>query len=518
MMVSARTVLGAFLMLNVMAVGAEPQPSTSTDRPDQTMTHEAEVAAIGRVPGVALKVGKSTLLRLAGPIERMSVGNPAVADVTLVSPREVYVLGKALGTTNLIVWRRQGGVSVMDLAVDLDASVLETRLRELFPDERSVVVRAAADAVVLSGTVASVERVDAMVQVAEAFVRTASRGLTLPIAAGDREVAPGQALSVGTVGSRSGENTTRNAALRVVNLLRVTSPQQVMLEVKVAEVSKTLLDRLGVGVNATRSRGDWRYSILTDLLSGSSGLLGVTRIDDAIRIDAERRDGLIRVLAEPNIVSISGQEASFLAGGKIFIPVSRNNSVTGVPTITLEEKEYGVGLKFTPTVLEGDRINLRVAPEVSELSQTGSPFTTVGGVTAILPSFTTRRAQTTVQLRDGQSFAIAGLIKNNLNETIKRFPVLGDLPILGALFRSSEFQTDRSELLFVVTPRLVKPLGTAPALPTDGLIPPNRSELFLKGQLEGSGHPEVPMSRASSVRGPGSSSSNASSRGRGEQE
>ncbi|MCZ7559019.1 MAG: hypothetical protein M5U30_02345 [Burkholderiaceae bacterium] len=198
------------------------------------------------------------------------------------------------------------------------------------------------------------------------------------------------------------------------------------------------------------------------------------------------------MLAEPNIVSISGQEASFLAGGKIFIPVSRTNAATGVPTITLEEKEFGVGLKFTPTVLDGGRINLQVAPEVSELSQTGSPFTTVNGETSVLPSFTTRRAQTTVQLNDGQSFAIAGLIKNNVTETIKRFPVLGEVPVLGALFRSSEFQTDRSELMFVVTARLVKPLPPDHALPTDNFVPPSRTEFFLNGQLEGSGHPDVP--------------------------
>jgi pilus assembly protein CpaC len=281
----------------------------------------------------------------------------------------------------------------------------------------------------------------------------------------------------------------------VVNLLRISQDQQVMLEVTVAEVSKTLLDQLGVGIDNARVRGSWRYSILSNFLTESKGVLGaVSRSGNAVAVDAERRDGLVKVLAEPNIVAISGQEASFLAGGKIFIPVARENGFGGA-TITLEEKEFGVGLKFTPMVLDGGRIHLKVAPEVSELSQTGSPFTTVNGTTAILPSFTTRRAQTSVQLMDGQSLAIAGLIKNNVTETVHKIPLLGEIPILGALFRSSEFQSDRTELMFIITPRLVKPMPGEMALPTDGFVPPTRGEFFLEGRLEGSGSADVPPDR-----------------------
>jgi len=267
----------------------------------------------------------------------------------------------------------------------------------------------------------------------------------------------------------------------------------VMLEVKVAEISKTLIDKLGVGIDAARVSGDYRYSILSNFLSGSAGVLGLTsRSGNLIEIDAEKNDGLVRILAEPNIISISGQEASFLAGGRIFIPVSQGGAVAGA--VTLEEREFGVGLKFTPTVLDGGRINLRVAPEVSELAQSGSAFTTINGQTSILPSFTTRRAETTVQLMDGQSFAIAGLMKNNMGTAVKRFPVLGEVPVLGALFRSSEFQTERSELMFVVTARLVKPVPVGQlTLPTDNFVAPSRTEFFVNGQLEGSGHPDVPL-------------------------
>lgn len=454
-------------------------------------------------PALILVAGKSTLFRLDGPIERVSIGNPAVADVTLISPGELYLLGKTFGSTNLIVWRASGPTTIFDLSVELDTAALRDRLRSLLPGETGIEVQSAADAVVLSGMVSSAMRADQAVTIADAFVRNTGRGLVAPINAGEARASPGQVLPISWAAAPSGganaETGTRGT--RVVNLMQVAQAQQVMLEVKVAEISKSLLDQLGVRVEASRAAGDWRYSILSQFLTGSSGLLGIRSPGgNELRLDAEKRDGLIKILAEPNIVAISGHEASFLAGGKIFIPVSRSNAATGVSTITLEEKEFGIGLKFTPTVLDSGRIHLRVAPEVSELSQTGSPFVTAGGVTAILPSFTTRRAQTSVQLTDGQSLAIAGLIRSNVNESIKRIPWLGDIPIIGALFRSAEFQADQSELMFVVTPRLVSAVSGAHSLPTDSFTPPNRSEFFGEGRLEGSGHPDLPRDDGATAR------------------
>lgn len=453
-------------------------------------------------PAMNLVIGKSTLMRLPSAVERISLGNPAVADVTVISPRELYLLGKTFGSTNLIMWRKGGGTTIIDVSVGLDTAALERRLQELMPAEKGIKASASVDAIVLSGEISSGVQADFAVAIAETFVRNYGRGLVLPVASGDNTATPGERMTVTQAAPMAITPGVPANRPRVINMLRVTQPQQVMLEVQVAEISKTLLDKLGVGLAGTRSNGDWRYSILSNFLTGSAGVLGAQNVigDKVLNIDAEKKDGLIKILAEPNIVSISGQEASFLAGGKVFIPVSRANAATGVSQVTLEEKEFGVGLKFTPTVLDGGRINLKVAPEVSELSQTGSAFTTVGGQTSILPSLTTRRAQTTVQLMDGQSFAIAGLIKNNVTESLRRFPVLGEVPVLGALFRSSEFQTDRSELMFVVTPRLVKPLqGTYP-LPTDGFVPPTRSEFFLKGQLEGSGSSTLTERSASGTK------------------
>lgn len=304
---------------------------------------------------------------------------------------------------------------------------------------------------------------------------------------------------------------------RVISLLRVTAAQQVILEVKIAEVSKTLLDKFGIDFARMFTSADGLTSkVISGIVGGAPALLGKFsqkfrwgavngavganisggnasassslatsgKGSSLLGIDAQRKDGLVRVLAEPNIMAISGQSASFLSGGKIFIPVAQARDGGGT-TITLEEKEFGVGLKFSPTVLDGTRVNLKLVSEVSELAQTGSPFTTVGGVTSVLPSISTRRIDTTVQLNDGQSFAIAGLIRNNVTETLSRFPGLGEIPILGTLFRSTEFQKDQTELIFIVTPRLVKPLGAAIALPTDNHVEPSRADVMLTGKAEG---------------------------------
>ncbi|WP_332777745.1 type II and III secretion system protein family protein [Polaromonas sp.] len=455
--------------------------------PQAAADSRSEFTTVG--PSMDLVIGKSTLMRVPTAVTRISLGNPNVADVTLISPTELYMLGKTYGSTNLIIWRKGGGATAIDVNVNIDSARMEQKLRELMPDEKDIRVRPAADSVILTGTVSSAVKAKYAEDIANAFVRDVNKSLVLPIAAGDAKVEAGTKMQV----SQGGQGQGQGGSAKVVNLLQIAEAQQVMLEVTIAEVSKTLLDKLGASFTGTRREGHWTFSLGAGLLSGGAGLLSAIRsASTRFILDAEKDDGLVKVLAEPNIVAISGQEASFLAGGKIFIPVARSNPATGAATITLEEKEFGVGLKFTPTVLEGGRIHLKVAPEVSELSQTGSPFTTAGGVTTVLPSFTTRRVQTSVQLMDGQSLAIAGLIKNNVKEAVKRVPGLGEVPVLGALFRSSDFQNDRSELMFVITPRLVKPLDQNYMLPTDNYTPPSREEFYFGNKLEGSGHQEVP--------------------------
>ncbi|HEU4852063.1 MAG TPA: type II and III secretion system protein family protein [Telluria sp.] len=420
----------------------------------------------------------------ASPAPQNAELAPSVGDmeVLLLSPTDLFFRGKRAGATNVILQDSKGACFIQDIIVTIDPQTLQSKLVELMPDEKSIMVKSAENAVVLTGTVNDTANVDEAVRIATAY----------------------------------------NDGKRVVNLLRVSAPQQVMLEVKIAEVSKNLLDRFDIDFSRIFTSADGltakilsgvfgggaalsgRFHPGSSHLSGQTGI-GATGANGAanaqmsvsgggatlIGIDAQKKDGLVRVLAEPNIMAISGQQASFLSGGKIFIPVAQSADAGG-SRITLEEKEFGVGLTFTPTVLNGTRINLKLVSEVSELSQTGSPFTTVGGVTSVLPSITTRRVDTTIQLNDGQSFAIAGLIRNNVTETLKKFPGLGEIPFLGMLFRSTEFQNDQTELVFIVTPRLAKPMATAPALPTDVHVAPRRPDALFRGSAEGNTRSGVP--------------------------
>ena len=415
---------------------------------------------------VSVPVGKSSLLRLPEPVVKRTVGNPDIVDTRLVSPQTLYVLGAEAGSTNMILQGKSGRCLVIDVNVGFDNGGLEAKIRELFPDENEIRVSSAADSLVLSGTVSDAMRANQVVHLASAYVRTGS-----------------------TPGSGGGSSAPGGPAVspRVMNMMQVAAPQQVMLEVKIAEVSKSLIEKLGAELNVVNSNGNWTYSLLSSFLfnPAAAASFGVAnKALDRLTIQAENDEELVKILAEPNVIAISGQEGSFLAGGRIFIPVSQTAAVGGGSSITLEEKEFGVGLRFTPTVLSGGRINLRVAPEVSEVNPNGISVTS-GGSTTLLPSITTRRAATTVQLMDGQTFAIGGLIKNNIRNGIKAYPFLGEVPILGALFRSSAFQNDRTELMFAVTPRLVKPLPANFALPTDAYIEPGRGGRLLNGEMEG---------------------------------
>ena len=476
-----------------MAQTQSPPPLQAQLAPTPKPPTPPLTAAPARIaPAMQLIVGKSTLLRLPDVVERISVGNPQVADVVPVSERELYLLGRTLGATNVIIWSKGGPTTVIDVTVTPGPFLLDSLKADLaavLPDEKNIQVRFATDSIVLQGIVSDAVKASQAVQVAEAWVRQLTRALIAPVGGA---AAGGTNVQVGLGGGA--QQTAQVAGPRVINMLSVRAPMQVMLEVKVAEVSKNLLSKLGISTRFRREPGNLTFDVLgqSDFFNQLLGAAVIARgAHTALQIDAQRDDALVRLLAEPNIMAISGQQASFRAGGKIFIPVQRTDA-GGRAVVTLEEKEYGVGLRFKPTVLEGGRINLHVEPEVSELQAAGNPFTSANGVTSVLPSFTLRRAETTVQLHDGQSFMIAGLIQSNLAQTIRRFPGLGDIPILGALFRSTEFQNEQTELMFIITPRLVKPLPAQYAMPGDSFVPPSPTELFLEGKLEGAVAPPAP--------------------------
>lgn len=439
-------------------------------------------------PGnLQLQVGKSSMLRLPEAVLARSVGNPAVLQAMLVAADTLYVVGVDVGSTNMIIQGKSGVCSVVNVSVSMDPAGLQATLATLMPDEQAIRVTAVADTLVLSGTVQDAGAVLRAVELAHAYVRRATAPLALP------KPADGAALALPVTATTAG-----GAGSRIINMLDVSAPQQVMLAVQIAEVSKSLLERLEVGTTLRFASGSWATTLLSNFLSGAAnGLLDVRKSNgQQLTIEAQKQDGLIRILAEPTVMAISGQEGSFLAGGKIFIPVGQDNN-----KVTLEEREYGVGLRFTPTVLSGGRINLKVAPEVSELSREGVGISAAGGSgRSILPVITTRRASTTVQLYDGQSYAIGGLIKNNQVSNITGLPWLSEVPILGALFRSTDFQHDRTELLFVITAHLVKPLPPGqPVLPTAQLAAPSRTQLMLDGKMEGTlplAPPSAPPPRA----------------------
>jgi pilus assembly protein CpaC len=424
---------------------------------------------------LALQVGKSSLMRLPEPVQQRSVGNPLVVQALMVAPDTLYIAGVDVGTTNMIIQGKSGLCSVLDITVAMDPSALQATLAVALPDEHDIKVLAASDALVLTGTVSDAAAAVRVVELATAYVRRPLRALTVP----DKQDAASQ-------NQREGQNQggAAAAAARVVNMLSVRAPQQVQLEVKIAEVSKSLLDRLEAGVTWRFGSGSWGATLLSNFITGTAhaSVQAQKGTRGSLAGAAEKQDGIVRVLAEPNVMAISGQEGTFLVGGKFYIPVAQENN-----RVTLEEKEFGVGLRFTPTVLGGGRINLRVAPEVSELSREGIGISATGfSGTAIMPVVTTRRATTTVQLYDGQSFAIGGLIKSNLVANMKGLPILGELPVLGALFRSTDYQQDRTELVFVITAHLVKPqAGNSYTLPTDKVGEPSRAALMLGGRLDG---------------------------------
>ncbi|AOJ39931.1 secretin [Burkholderia lata] len=430
------------------------------------------VGAVRESTSVSVPLGKSLLVPMPEPVRNRTIGNPAVAQATMVSPQTLYILGLAVGTTNMIVQGKSGACRVIDVAVGADAGGLQASLMQLMPNERDIHVSTAAGTIVLAGTVSSSMAAQQAVQIARAY------------------------------GDSAGDPAGGGKAGGVLNMLNVTSPQQVMLEVKVAEVSKTLINQMGSALNIQGGFGSWSGALVSNLLAGVATGIAFSKANNKpfnLAADAQNTDNLVKILAEPNLVTISGQEATFLAGGKIFIPIPQSSG-NGTSSITLQEEEFGVALKFTPTVLGNGRISLKVAPEVSELSQTGVTLsaTNIGG-TSILPLITTRRASTTVQMGDGETFAIGGLIKDNGTGALKALPGVGEIPVLGALLRSTSFQQDRTELIFVITPHLVKPLQTADVpLPTDSFSKPNEIDVYATGNMEGRGGARKPGAQPAS--------------------
>lgn len=411
---------------------------------------------------------QARVIRLPFAAKRVAVADGNVADFRLIAPTELYVLGKSIGRTNLLVWDRLGTVTplVIDVAVDIED--LAQSLQQQLPAGNRVSVSSSSSSIVLSGTVADAVSADAALRIAETYAINLNRIISsyskAPAAIMSDNVKPAGFDSA--IVANDGVKPETDKLVRVVNLMKIRDVQQVMLEVRIAEVSKSLADRLGVGLSLSNPGGDLKWNIGSNFLGGSSAtgslFFSSNGTNVQIDMDAERKRGTIRILAEPTIVAMSGQEGSFLVGGKVLIPVTQSSGNTG--SITLEERQFGIGLNFLPTVLDGGRINLKVTPEVSEISKEPLVFG-AGQTGSVLPAFTTSRVSTAVQLRSGQSLVIGGLLRNSTVKSLKGIPLLSEIPILGALFRSTDYSSDRTELVVVVRPTLVAATDDAPEIP-----------------------------------------------------
>ncbi len=460
--------------------------------------------AVRSAPKLSLTIGKSVILQSDADVARVSVAQPEIADFVLLSPRQVYVTGRAPGVTNLTLWDKSDRIrAVYDLDVAPDVSRLKKMLHDVMPGETGIEVRSSQDAIALAGTVRDAETVQRALALAEVY-----------------------------------------APKKVVNLLTVGGVQQVMLEVRVAEMSKSVVNRMGINLNAMGD-GNFAYTLIGGLTGITSNMFNVDAVQNVYQyasvpgwelkdaegnqvgnfpesstvqmryrefnqpankatatlnqgtavarwntnwggagnttmtavLDLLKQNGMVKILAEPNLVCLNGQTASFLAGGQIPVPVP-----SGLGTTSIEWKDFGVGLKFTPNIVAGDRINLQVHPEVSDLDYSNA--IQVQGST--VPAINTRRTSTTIELKNGQTFAVAGMLSQQARTNMEKYPVLGDIPVLGNLFKSSQFQKDQTELVILITAHLAKPLDKkAISLPTDSAHEPDDLEFFLGIRRDG---------------------------------
>ena len=410
-------------------------------------------------PSSALNVpmNRAVVIESDSPFAELSIANPGIADISSLSDRTIYVLGKEPGRTTLTLLGANGRlITNVEVHVTPDIAEFKERLEQILPGE-NIEVRTANDGIVLSGTVSSISRLD-----------------------------------------RALELANRYAPERVSNLMTVGGTQQVMLKVRFAEmqrsVSKSLssslaLQGVGLGGDLGVSGGTNALTTSTNIASALSGtsttsgedngafLFGFNAggIEVGILLEALESRGVVRTLAEPNLTALSGQEAKFLAGGEYPVPVSQDSG-----SISIEYKPFGVEMAFTPRVIDGDLINIELSASVSSIDPSNG-FTSDGFT---VDAFRRRETSTTVEMRDGESFAIAGLLSDDFTDLNGQVPWIGDVPILGALFRSAEYARNQTELVIIVTPHLVTPTrGEALALPTDRVQPPTERDLFLFGRV-----------------------------------
>ncbi|MBE9398146.1 type II and III secretion system protein family protein [Pontibacterium sp. N1Y112] len=450
----------------------------------------AEAVALERVAQIVnVPLYKSRIIQLGGPVHKISVGNKEVADILVMRANQVYIVGNGIGTTNILMWDSKNNLTQsLDVEVTPDLNSLKAKLHQLLPGE-PIRVNTSQGAIVLSGELSNALSMDTAMKVAHSYLQ-----------------------------EPSSDGATQKG--NVINLMSIGGSQQVMLKVTVAEVSRSVIKRLGVKFHAFAEGGDVNFGAVNggasfpDLVDENglrrglfnSGAVTGPAVDEfapgnlsipdkgifasfldddfmfSLAIDAAKENGLAKVLAEPTLTALTGQEAEFLSGGEFPIPVPDDDG------ITIEFKEFGVGLKFIPVVLDSGRINLNLNVSVSELTSSSSISIGTGSGTSasssfFVPALTKRSARSTVELGDGQTIGIAGLINENMRDAVSKFPGLGDIPVLGHLFRSQEYEKGETELVILVTPTLAQPFNADEiVLPGAGFVEPNDFEFYLLGK------------------------------------
>jgi pilus assembly protein CpaC len=434
-----------------------------------------------------IAINKSRFIELNKNMDSFTVANPEIADIELLDANHLYILGRHLGSTNVTLNNSKLNLfDTLNIEVTHDIDGLKAKLHELVPSENPGVY-SSQGSIVLNGQVSSTEKMDDIISIAKTFLHS-DKG-------------------------KKDEYTTneKTSDVSVINMMQVGGPQQVMLEVKVAEMNRSLAKNFKVDFSMMGSNGQFSGggisgnsaifptlspSLDSQMLEGAIasaasvitpfGLFGRFIGHDAqvnTIINASRNQGLIKILAEPTLTTISGQTADFLSGGEFPIPVQKN--ATG--GISVSYKEFGVATKFLPVVLDSGRISLKISVDVSELSNVNAVVAAVNSTqnSFIIPALSKRRANSSVELEDGQTIGLAGLISENLRDNVNKFPGLGEIPVLGQLFTSQEFLKKQTELVIFVTPRLAKPMPTStPQLPTDHFVEPSDIDFYLLGRTE----------------------------------
>lgn len=431
--------------------------------------------------GLFLPLNRSSLVEMPDPVKEIVIANPDIADVHVNNAKTLTFIGKSAGSTNVRIFDDSGKlVKTLDVSVGYDLPAIRRQLKNLIPDE-TIGVEMVNTSVALTGQVHNNATIDKALKITQEYL------------GGDpnagKAAAPAAAID-------------SNPYPKILNMLKLVSGQQVMLRVRVSEVNRDALKRLGVDPSVVLGGGNFGVSAALgtaisglavgatgthtladpDTFRGTAGFSWASNANHRFGavVNALERDGLIKTLAEPNLVAVSGEQADFLAGGEIPVVTPSTAVVGSAASATVEYKPFGISVKFTPDVLSENRIRMVVQPEVSEISTANSIV--MSGF--IIPSITTRRAKTTVELAPGESFMIAGLIKDNTKASIDQLPGLKELPVLGALFRSTEFQRNESELVISVTPYIVDPLKASEVkTPSDDFRPASQMEMFFYGAL-----------------------------------